>query len=110
MNAAGVVSIDVSSCPCSTLPHTLISHGLFPTAPTQPWMAISIELLSFFHAIFKCSCNMTHTLAAALSTYYARRGFRVTDHKVSDIHRLFILIPDCSMHKGHTVRDCHDCA
>ncbi|KIM68756.1 hypothetical protein SCLCIDRAFT_88380, partial [Scleroderma citrinum Foug A] len=54
------------------LPHTLILHGLFPTAPTQPQMTISIELLSFFCAIFKCSCNMTHALMAALSTYYAR--------------------------------------
>ena len=77
----------------------------FPTMPTQPWMAISIELLSFFHAIFEHSCDVAHALAATLSTYYTRRGFHVTDHKVSDIRCLFILIPDCSMCKGRTVRD-----
>jgi len=60
-------------------------------------MAISVELLSLFHAIFEHSCDVTHALAAALSTYYARRGFRVMDHKVSDICRLFILIPDRCM-------------
>ena len=93
-NALGVVSIDVSSCICSTLPHTLISSGLFPTAPTQPRMAVSVELLSFFRAIFERSCDATHALAAALTTYYARRGFRVMDHKVSDILYLVTLISD----------------
>ena len=63
------MSIDVSSCPCSTLPHTLVSHGLFPTAPTQPRMAISIKLLSFFHAIFKHLCDVTHALVAAVETH-----------------------------------------
>ena len=55
-------------------------------------MAISVELLSFFSAIFECLCDATHALATALSTYYMRRGFRVTDYTVSnDIIRLFIL-------------------
>ena len=55
-------------------------------------MAISTELLLFFSAIFERSCDTTHTLAAALSTYYGRRGFRVTDYTVSnDIIHLFIL-------------------
>ena len=55
-------------------------------------MAISVELLSFFSAIFERSCDITHKFAAALSTYYVRRGFRVTDYTVSnDIIHLFIL-------------------
>ncbi|KIM57310.1 hypothetical protein SCLCIDRAFT_28917 [Scleroderma citrinum Foug A] len=76
-----VVSIDVLSCDCSSLPQTLISHGLFPTAPTQPRMAVSIELLSFYQALFQCSCDAINALAAALSTYYMKRGFRVTNHQ-----------------------------
>ncbi|KAI6038050.1 hypothetical protein EDC04DRAFT_2570399, partial [Pisolithus marmoratus] len=54
------------------LPQTLISHGLFPTAPSQPWMAMSVELLSFYHVLFKWSCDTINALAATLSTYYGR--------------------------------------
>jgi len=60
-------------------------------------MAVSVELLSLFCAIFERLCDATHALTATLSTYYTRQGFRVMDHKVSDIRRLFILIPDCCM-------------
>jgi len=60
-------------------------------------MAVSVELLSLFHAIFEHLCDATHALAAALSTYYARQGFCVMDRKVSDICCLFILIPDRCM-------------
>jgi len=60
-------------------------------------MAISVELLSLFRAIFEHLCDATHALVATLSTYYARRGFHVMDRKVSDIRCLFILIPDRCM-------------
>ncbi|KIK14604.1 hypothetical protein PISMIDRAFT_116731, partial [Pisolithus microcarpus 441] len=66
------------------LPHTLISHGLFPTAPSQPQMAVSVELLSFYCALFEHLCNAINTLTAALNTYYSRRGFRMTNPKVGD--------------------------
>ncbi|KAI6031038.1 hypothetical protein EDC04DRAFT_2868959 [Pisolithus marmoratus] len=68
-------------CDCSTLPQTLISHGLFPTAPSQPRMAVSVELLSFYHVLFERSCDAINALAATLSTYYGRRGFRMTNQK-----------------------------
>ncbi|KIM62208.1 hypothetical protein SCLCIDRAFT_25141 [Scleroderma citrinum Foug A] len=74
-------SIDVHSCCCFTLPQTLVLHGLFPTTLAQPRMAISIELLSFYRALFERSCDAVNALAATLSTYYSRRGFRVTNHK-----------------------------
>ncbi|KIK12800.1 hypothetical protein PISMIDRAFT_55596, partial [Pisolithus microcarpus 441] len=64
------------------LPQTLISHGLFPTAPSQPRMAMSVELLSFYHALFERSCDAITALAATLSTYYGRRGFHVTNQQV----------------------------
>ncbi|KIM50929.1 hypothetical protein SCLCIDRAFT_144456, partial [Scleroderma citrinum Foug A] len=85
----GVVSIDVLSCLCCTLPQTLVSHGLFPTAPTQPRMAVSVDLLSFFCTLFEHSCDMIHTLVSALGTYYTKRGFRMTDNKVSVILSLY---------------------
>ena len=77
------------------LPQTLVLHGLFPTAPAQPWMAVSIELLAFYRALFKCLCDAVNVLAAALSAYYSRRGFRLTNHKVSDTIPLFALMTNC---------------
>ncbi|KAL4071964.1 hypothetical protein J3A83DRAFT_4358317 [Scleroderma citrinum] len=76
------MSVDVHICCCSTLPQTLVSHGLFPTVLSQPRMAVSVELLSFYQALFECSCNAINALSTALSTYYYRQGFCVTNHKV----------------------------
>ncbi|KAL4076546.1 hypothetical protein V8B97DRAFT_2021910 [Scleroderma yunnanense] len=77
-----LMSVDVHICCCSTLPQTLVSHGLFPTVLSQPRMAVSVELLSFYQALFECSCNAINALSTALSTYYYRQGFCVTNHKV----------------------------
>ncbi|KAG1878248.1 hypothetical protein F4604DRAFT_1880298 [Suillus subluteus] len=57
----------------------LIHHGLFPTAPSQPRMAISTDLLAFYCALFECSCDAIHALASALKTHYARRDFQMTN-------------------------------
>ncbi|KAG1842228.1 hypothetical protein F4604DRAFT_1884792 [Suillus subluteus] len=57
----------------------LIHHGLFPTAPSQPRMAISTDLLAFYRALFEHSCDAIHALASALKTHYARRGFQMTN-------------------------------
>lgn len=46
-------------------------------------MAVSVELLEFYRALFERSCDAINALAAALSTYYTRRGFRVTNCNVS---------------------------
>ncbi|KAG2146622.1 hypothetical protein DEU56DRAFT_731391, partial [Suillus clintonianus] len=58
-------------------------HGLFPTAPSQPHMVISTDLIVFYHALFECSCDAIHALASALKTHYARRGFQMTNIDVS---------------------------
>ncbi|KAG1888274.1 hypothetical protein F4604DRAFT_1877402 [Suillus subluteus] len=57
----------------------LVHHGLFPMAPSQPRMAISTDLLAFYHALFEHSCDAIHALASALKTHYARRGFQMTN-------------------------------
>ncbi|EGN94802.1 hypothetical protein SERLA73DRAFT_77540 [Serpula lacrymans var. lacrymans S7.3] len=69
----------ILSCPCSTLPQILVHHGLFPTAPSQPRLAISIELLSFYRALFERSRGATKALSSALHTHYWRRGFKMTN-------------------------------
>ncbi|KIJ58586.1 hypothetical protein HYDPIDRAFT_34030 [Hydnomerulius pinastri MD-312] len=71
-------SITVLACKCASLPQVLLHHGLFPTAPSQPRMAVSIELLAFYRALFKRSCDAINALAAALNSHYTQRGFRMT--------------------------------
>ncbi|KAG1740564.1 hypothetical protein EDD22DRAFT_982220 [Suillus occidentalis] len=56
----------------------LVHHSLFPTMPSQPHMAISINLLAFYQALFEHSCDAIHALASALKTHYAHRGFQMT--------------------------------
>ncbi|KAG2125734.1 hypothetical protein DEU56DRAFT_873029 [Suillus clintonianus] len=65
----------------SNIPQVLLHHGLFPTAPSQPRMAVSVELLSFYRALFERSCDAINALASALKTHYSRRGFQVTDSR-----------------------------
>ncbi|KAI6101607.1 hypothetical protein EDD17DRAFT_1489391 [Pisolithus thermaeus] len=48
----------------------LICNGLFLTAPSQPCMAISIELLGFYCALFEHSCDAINALASALHMQY----------------------------------------
>ncbi|KAG2122849.1 hypothetical protein BD769DRAFT_1360233 [Suillus cothurnatus] len=79
----GFMSIDVLTCKCSTLPQVLLHHGLFPTAPSQPHMAVSVKLLLFYRALFKQSCDAINALVSALKTHYSHRGFIMTDAQVS---------------------------
>ncbi|KII90983.1 hypothetical protein PLICRDRAFT_67778, partial [Plicaturopsis crispa FD-325 SS-3] len=59
----------------------LIRHGLFPTSPSQPRMAVSIELLDFYHALFERSCDAVNAMASALHSFYTRRGFHAINKK-----------------------------
>ncbi|KAG1796137.1 hypothetical protein EV424DRAFT_1334190 [Suillus variegatus] len=58
------------SCRCANLAQTLVFYGLFPTAPSQPRMVISVELLAFYHSLFERSCDAVNALASALNTHY----------------------------------------
>jgi hypothetical protein len=46
-------------------------------------MAISIDLLDFYSALFERSCDAVNAMAAALNTFYIRRGFFLLNGKVS---------------------------
>ncbi|KAG2091619.1 hypothetical protein BD769DRAFT_1631979 [Suillus cothurnatus] len=67
----------------------LILHGLFPTSPSQPRMAVSTDLLAFYRALFERSCDAVNALASALHTHYVRRGFRMTNGKGEFIQEPF---------------------
>ncbi|KIO00190.1 hypothetical protein M404DRAFT_153290, partial [Pisolithus tinctorius Marx 270] len=48
----------------------LLHSALFHTAPSQPCIAISVELLRFYCVLFECSCDSINALASALNTHY----------------------------------------
>jgi len=51
----------------------LVQNGLFPTALSQIRMAVSIELLDFYAALFERFCDAVKAMAAALNTFYTKR-------------------------------------
>lgn len=75
-------TIQVPYCACRPLHQVLVHHGLFPSAPQQPKIAVSLELLGFYRAMFERSCDAVHALANALHSFYTRRGYHVLDEKV----------------------------
>lgn len=85
-------TVTVLTCKCATLPQVLIRHGLFPTAPSQPRMAVSLELLAFYRALFERSCDAINALASALNTHYIRRGFRMTGRQVGFYYPLHVAL------------------
>ena len=76
-------TVDLPACTCRPLATILVENGLFPAAPSQPNLAISINFLEFYYALFEQSADAVGAMAAALSKFYNRRGFEVTDTKVS---------------------------
>ena len=82
MSSADLETINVQTCECITLPQVLVHNGLFPTSPVQPRIAVSIDLLDFYFALFERSADAVSALAGALKTIYARRGFSILNTKV----------------------------
>lgn len=54
-------------------------------------MAISIELLDFYSALFERSCDAVNAMAAALNTFYNRRGLFLINNKVSVRGEFFVV-------------------
>jgi len=74
---------DLHSCKCQSGPQVLVQNGLFPTAPAQPRMAVSLALLELYHVLFERSCDAVNALSSALLTYYMWRGYRILNAKAS---------------------------
>ncbi|KAK1222720.1 hypothetical protein PQX77_014425 [Marasmius sp. AFHP31] len=70
-------SIPFSHCRCQTLPQVLVTRGYFPSSPSQPRMAISIELLEFYRILCQQSSDAVTALANGLTMLYRKRGFRL---------------------------------
>ena len=76
-------TVEFKTCDCATLPQVLVRNGLFPTAPLHPRMAVSIDLLDFYSALFDRSADAVTALAGALKTMYSRRGFPLLNSKAT---------------------------
>ena len=82
---------NVVACDCQDILQTLVVNGLFP-ASSQPCLALSIELLDLYRALFERSCDAMNAPASALHTHYARQGFHYHNSKVGDsssLHRIY---------------------
>ncbi|KIM61214.1 hypothetical protein SCLCIDRAFT_95788, partial [Scleroderma citrinum Foug A] len=55
--------------------------AFFPLPP-QLCLAISVDLLRFYHSLFECLCNSINALASALITHYECQGFWMTTQEV----------------------------
>ncbi|EMD40519.1 hypothetical protein CERSUDRAFT_44780, partial [Gelatoporia subvermispora B] len=69
----------VPYCGCHSVAHVLVASGMFPTAPVVPRIAISIDLLEFYSALFERSGDAVTALARALRNLYSKRGWRALD-------------------------------
>jgi hypothetical protein len=45
-------------------------------------MAISMDLLEFYHALFQRSCDAVNAMAGALHSFYTFRGYTMVDPEV----------------------------
>ena len=77
-------------------------------APSQPCLAISIECLAFYPALFEQSCDAINTLALALHAHYICPK-RLQDDKsqgsnVPEAHSLAVLTPQAYRVKPSTNR------
>lgn len=77
------MSVPFQYCACICMPQVLVRNGLFPASPSAPRVAISLDLLDFYFALFERSADAITALAGALKTMYVRRGFPILNEKVS---------------------------
>ncbi|KAF7975585.1 hypothetical protein HWV62_9141 [Athelia sp. TMB] len=54
----------------------------YDPAPEQPRVAVALELLGLYRALFERSCDAVNALADSLHSHYTRRGFHVVDKKL----------------------------
>ena len=62
-------------------------------------MAVSINLLSFYQALFERSCDAINVLALVLHTYYSWQGFRVVNKNVSTSNFLYYYVHSNKIHR-----------
>ncbi|KAK0433323.1 hypothetical protein EV421DRAFT_1997524 [Armillaria borealis] len=64
-----------------SLPMKLVEHGLFPTSPREPRVAVSIDLLTLYQSLLEHSGTSNSAFCSALQDFYVSRGFWMHDTK-----------------------------
>jgi hypothetical protein len=70
-------------------------------------MAVSVELFSFYYALFECSCDAINALTSVLKNNCSHQGFQVTDAQVSFNYILELLLTSfgrVNLFKTHFIR------
>lgn len=73
------------ACRTSRYPHTsvrLVEAGLFPTAPSDPRVAISIDLLEFYSKLFERGGTAVTAFTGAMRDFYTSQGCMMINEKV----------------------------
>ncbi|KAK0196124.1 hypothetical protein F5146DRAFT_905195, partial [Armillaria mellea] len=60
----------------------LVHHGLFPTSPQEPHVAVSINLLNLYQALLEQFGTSNSAFCAVLQEFYTGRGFCFLDAMV----------------------------
>ena len=105
VSISDICTMNVTGCQCLTILQLLVHHGLFPTTPSQPRMAISIELLDFFRCLFEQSCDATNALSVALQSFYSCRSFISKNTWVGRFESLWSSDPNSEDAKGEKMQD-----
>ena len=76
----------VTICHCfasgSLFQQQLVRSGFFPTAPSEPRVAIAIEVLDFYFKLHERSGDAIMAVALALRDFYESRGMRAVESDV----------------------------
>ncbi|KAF7305113.1 hypothetical protein MKEN_01226500 [Mycena kentingensis (nom. inval.)] len=69
--------VRVCGCSGASAPEQLIRAGLFPCSPTNPTLAVDINVLSFFHELFLHIAPNNTALCKTLENFLAFRGYKL---------------------------------
>ncbi|KAF7325179.1 hypothetical protein MKEN_00561900 [Mycena kentingensis (nom. inval.)] len=71
------VIVNVCGCAGASAPEQLIKAGLFPCSPTNPTLAVDINVLSLFHELFLHIAPNNSALCKTLENFLAFRGYKL---------------------------------
>ncbi|KAF7322194.1 hypothetical protein MKEN_00743900 [Mycena kentingensis (nom. inval.)] len=71
------VAVNICGCPGAGAAEQLIRAGLFPCSPTNPTLAVDINVLSFFHELFLHIAPNNTALCKTIENFLAFRGYKL---------------------------------
>ncbi|CAK5280809.1 unnamed protein product [Mycena citricolor] len=78
--------IDVQACSCVSPATVLLEHGALATSPSKPQIAVAVNTLEIYQALFERSCIAIQAFTNALTTLYNTRGFELMSKTFDSEH------------------------